>query len=91
MILPIDILRCGAFFYSAYAYSAGADAASMANFGTARALSLKSEMNRYRSVVRAILITGAAMVVDGGINTGNARFRLAGIPEVGFSGPSFEM
>src|SRR5579863_1030484 len=36
-------------------------------------------------------ISGTAMVVDGGINTGNARFRLAGLPETGFSGPSFEM
>jgi NAD(P)-dependent dehydrogenase (short-subunit alcohol dehydrogenase family) len=36
-------------------------------------------------------ISGTAMVVDGGINTGNARFRLAGLPESGFSGPSFEM
>ena len=36
-------------------------------------------------------ITGTAMVVDGGINTGNARFRLAGLPDSGFSGPSFEM
>ncbi|MGO9607743.1 MAG: SDR family NAD(P)-dependent oxidoreductase [Candidatus Binataceae bacterium] len=35
-------------------------------------------------------ITGTAMVVDGGMNTGNARFRLAGLPEAGFSGPSFE-
>jgi len=32
-------------------------------------------------------VSGAAMVVDGGINTGNARFR---VPEAGFSGPSFE-
>ena len=36
-------------------------------------------------------ISGTAMVVDGGINTGNARFRLAGLPDSGFSGPSFEM
>ncbi len=35
-------------------------------------------------------ITGTAMVVDGGINTGNARFRLSGLPDAGFSGPSFE-
>jgi NAD(P)-dependent dehydrogenase (short-subunit alcohol dehydrogenase family) len=35
-------------------------------------------------------ITGTAMVVDGGINTGNARFRLDGIGTSGFSGPSFE-
>jgi NAD(P)-dependent dehydrogenase (short-subunit alcohol dehydrogenase family) len=36
-------------------------------------------------------ITGTAMVVDGGVNTGNARFRLAGVPDDGaFSGPSFE-
>ncbi|HKN00166.1 MAG TPA: SDR family oxidoreductase [Candidatus Binataceae bacterium] len=35
-------------------------------------------------------ITGTAMVVDGGMNTGNARFRLAGLPDAGFSGPSFE-
>ncbi len=36
-------------------------------------------------------ITGTAMVVDGGVNTGNARFRLPGIPGDGvFSGPSFE-
>jgi len=27
------------------------------------------------------------MVVDGGVNTGNIRFR---VPEAGFSGPSFE-
>ena len=31
--------------------------------------------------------TGAALVVDGGVNTGNIRFR---VPEAGFSGPSFE-
>jgi NAD(P)-dependent dehydrogenase (short-subunit alcohol dehydrogenase family) len=36
-------------------------------------------------------ISGTAMVVDGGINTGNARFRMAGLPDSGFSGPSFEM
>ena len=36
-------------------------------------------------------ISGTAMVVDGGVNTGNARFRLAGLPDSGFSGPSFEM
>ncbi len=36
-------------------------------------------------------ITGTAMVVDGGVNTGNARFRLGGIAGDGrFSGPSFE-
>jgi NAD(P)-dependent dehydrogenase (short-subunit alcohol dehydrogenase family) len=35
-------------------------------------------------------ITGTAMVVDGGMNTGNARFRLPGTPESGFTGPSFE-
>ncbi|HEY6417713.1 MAG TPA: SDR family oxidoreductase [Candidatus Binataceae bacterium] len=35
-------------------------------------------------------ITGTAMVVDGGINTGNARFQLEGIGRSGFSGPSFE-
>ncbi|MGA6971212.1 MAG: SDR family oxidoreductase [Candidatus Binatus sp.] len=35
-------------------------------------------------------ITGTAMVVDGGVNTGNARFRLSGLPDSGFSGPSFE-
>jgi NAD(P)-dependent dehydrogenase (short-subunit alcohol dehydrogenase family) len=39
----------------------------------------------------AAWISGTAMVVDGGINTGNARFRLAGLPDSGFSGPSFEM
>ena len=36
-------------------------------------------------------ISGTAMVVDGGVNTGNTRFRLQGLPESGFSGPSFEM
>ena len=36
-------------------------------------------------------ISGTAMVVDGGINTGNARFRMAGLPDSGFSGPSFEV
>jgi NAD(P)-dependent dehydrogenase (short-subunit alcohol dehydrogenase family) len=36
-------------------------------------------------------ITGTAMVVDGGMNTGNARFRSSALPERGFSGPSFEM
>jgi NAD(P)-dependent dehydrogenase (short-subunit alcohol dehydrogenase family) len=36
-------------------------------------------------------ISGTAMVVDGGVNTGNTRFRLAGLPDSGFSGPSFEM
>ncbi len=35
-------------------------------------------------------ITGTAMVVDGGVNTGNARFRLEGMAMSGFSGPSFE-
>jgi NAD(P)-dependent dehydrogenase (short-subunit alcohol dehydrogenase family) len=36
-------------------------------------------------------ISGTAMVVDGGVNTGNTRFRLQGLPESGFSGPSFEI
>ena len=36
-------------------------------------------------------ISGTAMVVDGGVNTGNTRFRLARLPDSGFSGPSFEM
>ena len=36
-------------------------------------------------------ISGTAMVVDGGVNTGNTRFRLQGLPDSGFSGPSFEM
>src|SRR5216684_4971667 len=36
-------------------------------------------------------ITGTAMVVDGGVNTGNTRFRTRGLPDSGFSGPSFEM
>lgn len=36
-------------------------------------------------------ISGTAMVVDGGVNTGNARFRIAGLPDSGFSGPSFEV
>jgi NAD(P)-dependent dehydrogenase (short-subunit alcohol dehydrogenase family) len=36
-------------------------------------------------------ISGTAMVVDGGVNTGNTRFRLQGLPESGFSGPSFEV
>jgi NAD(P)-dependent dehydrogenase (short-subunit alcohol dehydrogenase family) len=36
-------------------------------------------------------ISGTAMVVDGGLATGNTRFRLAGLPDSGFSGPSFEM
>jgi NAD(P)-dependent dehydrogenase (short-subunit alcohol dehydrogenase family) len=31
-------------------------------------------------------ITGTAMVVDGGMNTGNARIKFG----TGFSGPSFE-
>jgi NAD(P)-dependent dehydrogenase (short-subunit alcohol dehydrogenase family) len=35
-------------------------------------------------------ISGTAMIVDGGLNTGNTRFRLGGLPESGFSGPSFE-
>jgi NAD(P)-dependent dehydrogenase (short-subunit alcohol dehydrogenase family) len=35
-------------------------------------------------------VTGTAMVIDGGINTGNARFRLEGLGTSGFSGPSFE-
>ncbi len=35
-------------------------------------------------------ITGAAMVVDGGINTGNVRARMAQLGSAGFSGPSFE-
>ncbi len=35
-------------------------------------------------------ITGTAMVVDGGINTGNARFAVGRRPEAAFSGPSFE-
>jgi NAD(P)-dependent dehydrogenase (short-subunit alcohol dehydrogenase family) len=35
-------------------------------------------------------ISGTAMVVDGGVNTGNTRFRLQGLPDSGFSGPSFE-
>ncbi len=36
-------------------------------------------------------VTGAAMVVDGGMNTGNVRIRLGGLPNDGtFSGPSFE-
>ena len=33
-------------------------------------------------------ITGTAMVVDGGINTGNARFRTSRYDEGGFSGRS---
>jgi len=36
-------------------------------------------------------ISGTAMVVDGGVNTGNTRFRLQGLPDSGFSGPSFEI
>ncbi len=36
-------------------------------------------------------ITGTAMVVDGGMATGNTRFRTRGLPDSGFSGPSFEM
>ena len=35
-------------------------------------------------------ISGTAMVVDGGVNTGNTRFRLQGLPDSGYSGPSFE-
>jgi NAD(P)-dependent dehydrogenase (short-subunit alcohol dehydrogenase family) len=34
-------------------------------------------------------ITGTAMVVDGGVATGNSRFRMGGF-KPGFSGPSFE-
>lgn len=36
-------------------------------------------------------ISGAAMVVDGGLATGNARFRLPGLPNGAFSGPSFQV
>ena len=36
-------------------------------------------------------ISGTAMVVDGGLNTGNTRFQLAGVTGRGFSGPSFEI
>ncbi len=36
-------------------------------------------------------ITGTAMIVDGGMATGNTRFRTRGLPDSGFSGPSFEM
>ena len=36
-------------------------------------------------------ITGTAMIVNSGMATGNARFRMAGLPDSGFSGPSFEM
>jgi NAD(P)-dependent dehydrogenase (short-subunit alcohol dehydrogenase family) len=35
-------------------------------------------------------ITGTAMIVDGGMATGNSRFALGGLPDSGFSGPSFE-
>jgi len=35
-------------------------------------------------------VTGAAMVVDGGINTGNARLRTGQLGASRFSGPSFE-
>jgi NAD(P)-dependent dehydrogenase (short-subunit alcohol dehydrogenase family) len=35
-------------------------------------------------------ITGTAMIVDGGMATGNTRFALGGLPNSGFSGPSFE-
>jgi len=35
-------------------------------------------------------VTGAAMVVDGGINTGNARMRPGQLGRASFSGPSFE-
>ena len=35
-------------------------------------------------------ITGTAMVVDGGVNTGNARVQMPQIGASGFSGPSFE-
>jgi len=35
-------------------------------------------------------ITGTAMVVDGGMNTGNARFRMSNMGDAGFSGPSYE-
>jgi NAD(P)-dependent dehydrogenase (short-subunit alcohol dehydrogenase family) len=38
----------------------------------------------------AELITGTAMVVDGGMATGNSRFNIGGLPRSGFSGPSFE-
>ncbi|HUA35430.1 MAG TPA: SDR family oxidoreductase [Candidatus Binataceae bacterium] len=34
-------------------------------------------------------ITGTAMVVDGGMATGNQRFRLRNMENAGFSGPSF--
>ena len=32
-------------------------------------------------------IRGTAMMVNGGVNTGNARFRLAGLPDSGFLRP----
>jgi NAD(P)-dependent dehydrogenase (short-subunit alcohol dehydrogenase family) len=35
-------------------------------------------------------ITGTAMVVDGGMNTGNARVQMGQLGRSGFSGPSFE-
>lgn len=35
-------------------------------------------------------ITGTAMVVDGGINTGNVRIQMGQLGTEGFSGPSFE-
>src|SRR5690348_2247194 len=35
-------------------------------------------------------ISGTAMVVDGGVNTGNVRMRMSQLGEAGFSGPSFE-
>ena len=35
-------------------------------------------------------ITGTAMIVDGGMNTGNARISMPQLGNVGFSGPSFE-
>ena len=35
-------------------------------------------------------ITGTAMIVDGGMNTGNARISMPQLGQVGFSGPSFE-
>ncbi len=39
----------------------------------------------------AAWITGTAMVVDGGINTGNIRSRMDNLGAAGgFSGPSFE-
>jgi NAD(P)-dependent dehydrogenase (short-subunit alcohol dehydrogenase family) len=35
-------------------------------------------------------ITGTAMIVDGGMNTGNARINMPQLGRSGFSGPSFE-